>query len=208
MINRVVLRYFAVLGTAIMIVGCVPRLPAPRPVTPVPVPVPEIPIQRKLPEEMTPLSRVQVLTRGGLAVLLLNEFSPGRFPANPDIPIVVDLSGHWARKEVLEAVQMGLMPVFRNHRFLPDQPVTRGEMARVLSGILERGGSAAVPRHISPGLPADLPGDHLSYPAVRRVLEAGVMSLDANGRFSVDQQVSGMEASEYIKEINKLLLKR
>lgn len=208
MINRVVLRYFAVLGTAIMIVGCVPRLPAPRPVTPAPVPVTEIPIQRKLPEEMTPLSSVQVLTRGGLAVLLLKEFSPGRFPANPDIPIVVDLSGHWARKEVLEAVQMGLMPVFRNHRFLPDQPLARGEMARVLSGILETGGSAAVPRHISPELPADLPKDHLSYGAVRRVLEAGVMSLDANGRFSVDQPVSGMEAYEYIKEINKLLLTR
>ncbi|MEK6776106.1 MAG: S-layer homology domain-containing protein [bacterium] len=200
MIDRVVLRYLAGLGAAVIIFGCVPYGPVSGPAVPVPVPVPEIPIQKKLPEEMTPLSRVQVLTRGGLAVLLVNQLPTGRFHENPDIPIVVDLSGHWARKEVLNAVQLGMIPVFRNHRFLPDQAVTRGEMAQVLSGILERGGSAAVPRHISPELPADLPKDHLSYGAVRRVLEAGVMSLDANGRFSVDQPVSGMEASEYIKK--------
>ncbi len=208
MIDRVVLRYLAGLGAAVILFGCVPHGPVSGPAAPVPVPVPEIPIQKKLPEEMTPLSKVQVLTRGGLAALLMNELPTDRFHASPEIPIIVDLEDHWARKEILKTVQLGLMPVFRNHRFLPDQPVSRGDMAQVLSGILKKGGIAEVRRPIPPGRPADLPKDHLSYGTVRRVLEAGVMDLDADGRFSVNQSVSGMEASEYIKEIKKLLLTR
>jgi len=206
--------YLAGVGMAMILFGCVPYGPVSVPAVPAPVPAPakapvqEIPTRQKLPEEMTPLSKVQVLTRGGLAALLVYELPKDSFRARPEIPIMVDLRDHWAREEILKTVQLGLMPVFKNHRFLPDQPVSRGEMAQVLSGMIKKGGISGVRRPIPPNQPSDLPNDHLFYGSVMVVLQAGVMDLDAGGRVSVDQPVSGVEASEYIKKIKRLLLIR
>jgi len=197
------LRNLAGLWTVLIVIGCMPVLPVSGPA--VSPPGPKIPILKKLPEEMTPLSDVKVLTRAGLAVLVIMELPVDVFEVPSRMPVVVDVENHWAREEILSAVRLGLMPVSANHRFLPDRPVTRGEMAQVLAGILNKKGIALVRRPLSPGLPADLPRAHLSFPAVKSVLEAGLMEMDPSGRFFVSGHVSGLQASEYLKEIKRLL---
>jgi len=142
---------------------------------------------------MRPLEGVDPLTRGGLAVLLDREVAECR---GRNGIIVVDLAGHWARQAALRAVTCGWMEVGPGHRFDPDRPVTRGDLARVLARILGVGPWSG----LDPGLPADLPPTHLAYPAVRRVLEAGVMELDAAGRFGVAQTVSALEAQTCIRK--------
>lgn len=196
-------RILAGLWSVLIMIGCVPVSPGPRlPVSPV---EPRVSIPERLPLEMTPLSEVQALNRAGLAVLLIMELPVGAFEARPRMPVVVDVEDHWAREEILSAVRLGLMPVSANHRFFPDRQVTRGGMAEILAGILQAKGIALVRRPLSSGLPADLPADHLSFPAVRSVLEAGLMEMDPDGRFFVSRGVSGLQASEYLNKIKRLL---
>jgi hypothetical protein len=185
------------------VLGCAPQmfLPGSRNL----IPGQKISVPKQLPEEMIPLSEVQVLSRAGLAVLLNMELPVRTFDFPAEMPMVVDVSDHWARNEVLNSVRLGLMPVFSNHRFHPDQPVTRGEVAHVLARVLAMKRVGILRLKISPELPADLPRSHLYYPAVRRVLEAGLMQLDSAGRFSVADDVSGNQALSYLEETRKLL---
>jgi hypothetical protein len=183
--------------------GCASLAPVSGPATPKFSPTISVP--ERLPDEMTPLSDVRVLTRAGLAVLLMAKIPTEQLSIETRLPIVVDVSDHWARKEVLSAVRLGLMTVFANHRFQPDQPVTRGEMAQVLARLVDVRGGVLVRHPVPQGLPADLPGDHLYSPAVVRVLEAGLMELDASGRFSVAAELSGIQGLMYLQEMRKLL---
>jgi hypothetical protein len=191
------------LWVALAVIGCAPQMlgSGSRNL----IPGQKISVPKQLPEEMTPLSEVQVLSRAGLAVLLIMELPVQTFDVRTEMPMVVDISDHWARNEVLISVELGLMPVFSNHRFQPDQPVTRGEMAQVLSKVMAMNRVGLLQYNISSELPADLPRSHLYYPAVRRVLEAGVMELDSAGRFSVADDVSGMQALSYLQETRRLL---
>jgi hypothetical protein len=197
-------RLIAVAGALLVLSGCAGVYPGPEAggttVLQRPVSTPKV-----LPPELKPLTDVKVLTRGGLAALLMVELPLSDFQVHDSFPIVVDVSEHWARKEILTAVQLGLIPVFANHRFQPDLPVSRGEMAQILDNILKTRGLAAMRRPIPDNLPRDLPRGHLAYAAVRRVLEAGVMDVDASGHFAVSDTVSGPEASGFLRKIRSLM---
>ena len=175
------------LGLGLLAGGCLAPLPPP------PAPTQAAAPRRSLPPEMRPLEAVDPLTRAGLAVLLAREAPPCR--RRPGT-IVVDLRGHWARRAALEAVTCGWMEVGPGHRFDPDRPVTRAELARVLARVL---GPGPRRRAVPPQAPADLSPDHLAYAAVRRVLAEGVMELDAAGRFGPARTVSAVEALQSIR---------
>ena len=197
------LTYLIGLCTTLAFLGCLPQRPLLEPE--VTLPGSNLFIPKQLPEEMTPLSDLKVISRGGMAVLLMFELPVKIFPVQQKIPMVVDVANHWARREILSSVRLGLLPVFSNHRFLPDQKVTRGEMAQVLAGILEQKeilfrNSGTAMEH-----PADLPEDHLMYAEVRRVLEADLMELDASGRFYVEKEVTGIQAKGYLERIKRYL---
>ncbi len=179
---------------------------------PVSVPPPEVlprpaqvSIPERWPEELPPVSEIRELTRSGLAVLLVRELPIGGMPVSEDFPVVVDIAEHWARREILSAVQRQLISVPANHRFEPDRPITRGEAAEVLTGILERMNVNREERPSSGRAPTDLPQGHRYYRAVRMVLAAGIMDLDTSGRFHVSQPVSGKEMAASINKINRLL---
>jgi hypothetical protein len=166
----------------------------------------EMTIPKSLPDELTPLSEVKVLSRGGLAFLMMMELPIDFFPLEPKETIVVDISDHWARKEILSAVRLGLMSVFPNHRFDPDQSVTRGEAAQIFYAMLTRQGIAAAVPSPAGETPTDLPEGHLLLPAVRYVLALGIMRLDSSGRFSVSDPLTGPEAQEDLLKIRRILL--
>ncbi len=191
------------LWALILLAGCMRPVSLPPP-EPLPQPV-RVSIPERWPEELPPVSEIRELTRSGLAVLLVRELPIGAIPVSEEFPVVVDIAEHWARREILTAVQRQLIPVPPNHRFEPDRPITRGEAAQVLTGILERLNvqrerPASVNRQ-----PTDLPQGHRYYRAVRAVLVSGLMDLDDSGRFHVSQPVSGGEMASSVHKINRLL---
>ena len=53
-------------------------------------------------------------------------------------PVVVDdVSGHWAEKAIRRCVEKGLMRGYEDGSFQPDKPVTRAELAMVLTRLEE-----------------------------------------------------------------------
>ncbi len=191
------------LWALMMVAGCMRpvSVPPPEPLArPAAVSIPE-----RWPDELPPMSEIRELTRSGLAVLLVRELPIGSIPPSEEFPVMVDIAEHWARREILTAVQRGLIPVPPNHRFEPDRPINRGEAAQVLSGILERMNVRREGPPASVRTPTDLPQGHRYYRTVRTVLAAGLMHLDGSGRFHVSQPVSGTEMAASVNKINQLL---
>lgn len=157
-----------------------------------------------LPPEMTPLEKIQVVTRGGLAVLMLMELPAEPCSGRSGEVIVVDISDHWARKEIISVVRMGWMSSYSGHRFQPDLPVTRGEAARIFAALLaQRGIADAGPLPFGKA-PVDLPKGHLLYPVVRRLLALGIMKLDPDGNFNPLRPLSGLEARVCLRKIRRI----
>ncbi len=159
----------------------------------------------RLPVELTPLNKVDAITRGGLAVLMLMELPADPFPGRLGEVIVVDVSDHWARMEIVNVVRRGWMSSFSGHRFQPDLPVTRGEAARIFAALLEQRGVTDAGQLSAAKVPVDLPGGHQIYPAVRRLLALGIMKLDPLGNFNSSYPVSGLEARSFLRKIRSLL---
>jgi len=159
----------------------------------------------RLPSGMIPGGDAAQLTRAGFAVLLMRELPAQRFSAASDPPIVVDIDGHWGRDWILPVVRLGWMAVFPDHRFRPDLPVTRGEVAQVFDTILRERKVRERSHPLPAGMPADLPREHLRYSAIRRVVEAGVMNLDSAGNFRVSRSMTGVEVRKALRRISFLL---
>ncbi len=204
--RRRCLSRFTLLVLAIMMAlsACVGTYPPPAGPG-VSVPAPRASVPKTLPPELTPLSDVKVLTRGGLAALLAVELPLDSFSEKGVFPIAVDVSDHWARKDILSAVKLGLLSVPANHQFQPDLPATRGDVAQTLHNIMALRGLAPKPLPLAADIPRDLPPGHRAYKTVREILAAGMMHVDSAGRFNLSQPISGSEASACLKKISRLL---
>lgn len=64
---------------------------------------------------------------------------PGRnFPLRKgEIALFDDISGHWSEQDVMLCARRGLMEGYGDGTFRPDEPVKRGELARVLARLAE-----------------------------------------------------------------------
>ena len=120
-----------------------------------------------LPREYIAIETADAITRGQLAAcwacsseLLLAGL------AGDGAAIITDARDHWAYGWMIDVAQAGIMPADVNYRFLPEQVVSRAELARILVSMLRGAGvepaSAALPRF------SDLDPGHLDYPAAVR----------------------------------------
>ncbi len=163
----------------------------------------------KLPPQFQAIARAPRITRGDLAALIglrlrpLLESAPDRASA-----VVTDLRGQWAAPYILAVVRAGVMEPYPNHAFVPGGEVSRLALARAASRVLglveaRHPGIAHEWRAARPRV-ADVPPDHLGYPAVALVVGAGVMSLDDRGAFGPGRAVSGAEAMDVVRRLEGL----
>jgi hypothetical protein len=108
-----------------------------------------------------------------------------------------------ARADVLE--------VYPNHTFQPGAIVSRGDLARASSNVVailaERDPQRARAWHDGRPAFADLPRDHLSYPAAALAVSAGVMRPLDDGTFQLARSVTGAEAIEAVDALEALARK-
>lgn len=50
----------------------------------------------------------------------------------PELPVLTDISGHWAKANIEHLVEMGAISGYPDNTFRPDNPITRAEFATVL----------------------------------------------------------------------------
>ena len=120
--------------------------------------------------------------------------------------VVTDVRGHWAQPWIEATARSGAMEVFSNYTFQPATPLRRADVADVVSRVLtlvSRGSPTVSRWDQTPVDAADVPPEHLAYPAVRRAVAAGVMPL-ADRAFRLLQPVSGAELAAVVARLEAL----
>jgi hypothetical protein len=160
-----------------------------------------------LPPQYQGIGERPQVTRADIAALLGVRLGPVLADA-PQRPVVLtDVRDHWADPWIQAVTRAGAMEVFPNYTFLASAPLRRGDLAdaasRVLGLLTAANPGAATDWERAPVAVSDVTPEHLAYPAVRRVVAAGVMPLH-DGAFELLAPVSGAEAIEVVTRLEAL----
>lgn len=158
----------------------------------------------RLPAQYRGLSSAAAINRGDLAALLAVRVLPAMPALRQKAGVVVtDARTHWAATWILSVTRAGVMDVYPNHTFQPASTVRRVDLAAAVSRVLALLGSDAVKSARRQPV-ADMPADHLSYPAVSAAVASGVIPLLEGGLFRPSRVVTGPEALEAIGRLEAL----
>lgn len=157
---------------------------------------------RKLPEEYQAIPTASQATRAQLAALLVVELDFLEQFQAPGSEIIPDILDNWAQNYIRKVVDLGIMDLYPNRTFQPQQALTRVELAKAASRLLEILEAAGIkPPAYEPVSIPDLPGSNIYYSMVSKALSSGAISLDADGRFHPSRAVSG---AEILSMVNRL----
>lgn len=91
----------------------------------------------KIEEKIKPIRSKVYITRADMAVLL-DAYFGDFFEIEDRPPIITDLYDKWSRHSIIKITGAGLMEVFPDHTFMPDERVTRGKFAQILYRLLNK----------------------------------------------------------------------
>jgi tetratricopeptide (TPR) repeat protein len=155
----------------------------------------------QMPEEYRRIPSSPTITRGDLAALVMSKLTLlSRLPAGP-AKVAIDISGSWARDQIIRALALDILDVYPNHTFQPAAIVRRGDLASVVQRVLDL---AKYPAGAAAN-PTDMTGSNLfRYPA-ERVVGAGLMDLTDAGAFEAWRPVTGQEAVDVLEGLVRLV---
>lgn len=135
------------------------------------------------------------------------EYSSGKGETGNEID---DISGHWAESMIRDFISTGLFEVGPDHKFHPDEPVTRIEFAGAVQRLfyMVTRDKSIFSKYIGEKEShiADMRTDHPFYGAAVLCVERGIMSLDkTTGYFHPNEAVSGPDAVLLIRDIKNAL---
>lgn len=122
-----------------------------------------------------------------------------------------DIENHWAKswiKDVIDAQVPGLTPG-PDHKFSPDEPITRANYAKVMEGIMimATGDEGLATKYIGEASRfPDVRGSHYAYNAIALMVDRGIMSADKmTGEFKLNEKMSGADALLAIRDFQNAL---
>lgn len=138
------------------------------------------------------------ITRSQLALLLVRYF-PQISDGRGSSVIMTDVTDNALLAAIQTVVGNGLMDVRPNRTFQPNVPLMRGEFASALARLITR---LNLPTSSAPPVPlADVGSGNRRYRDIQQVLAHGLMTLDDNGNFNVNGNVSGEEAVRAVRQM-------
>ena len=162
-----------------------------------------------LPAEYRRIPESERLTRGDLSALLGVRFGPLLDSVGTRSAVVVtDTRDHWAAPWIFAVTRAGVMEVYPNHTFQPEETVRRSDLARVVGQLLEliaQRQPAAAQRWQDRREIPDVSATHLSYEAVSASVSSGVLPLFNDGTFQLSRSVTGGEAVAALDRLEKLV---
>jgi tetratricopeptide (TPR) repeat protein len=155
----------------------------------------------QMPEEYRRIPSAPTITRADLAALVMSKVTMlSRLPPGP-AKVAVDISGSWARDQIIRALALDVLDVYPNHTFQPAAVIRRGDLAAAVQRVLDL---AKYPEG-TPANPTDMSANNLTRYAAARVVGAGLMDLTAAGAFEAWRPVSGQEAVDVIEGLVRLV---
>ncbi|RMF07856.1 MAG: hypothetical protein D6762_06760 [Candidatus Neomarinimicrobiota bacterium] len=167
------------------------------------------------------------ITRADLAVLFMEELkvaelferqptaapefmTPTQMQAMKQTVSPVDVGGHWAEVWINDAIKYGVMDVYPDGLFYPDETVTRAGYAMAVQRLLvaATGDHSLETRYIgeSPSRFSDVQSTVPAYNAMALCAERGIMQADVvTGRFNPTGVVSGADALLIIRTLQNSL---
>jgi tetratricopeptide (TPR) repeat protein len=157
------------------------------------------------PPQVAKVPTSENITRGETAGILAVHLADAQgHKESPFTEVLTDISSHWARNGILNAVRKGWMKSRPDHTFGPGQPLTRIGLAEVVYNIFL---SAGVRPRV--GQEAESPEDvgprHPSLQAVLFAVGRGLVDKKEEGKFLPLGPVSGLEAIETLERAKRLL---
>ena len=155
----------------------------------------------QMPEEYRRIPSAATISRADLAALVMSKLTLlARVTAGP-AKVAIDISGSWARDQIIRALALNILDVYPNHTFQPAAVVRRGDLASAVQRVLD---VAKYPPGAAAN-PTDMTGSNLfRYPA-ERVVGAGLMDLTDAGAFEAWRPVSGQEAVDVLEGLVRLV---
>lgn len=130
-------------------------------------------------------------------------------PKAAQMAAATDIAAHWAKNWIEDIMRLGAIEAFPDHKFYPDEKITRANYAKTMEGILIAatsdqtlatkyiGGQSRFP---------DMRSDHFSYNAVALMVDRGIMSADKiTGAFNPEGKISGADALLIIRDFQNAL---
>lgn len=163
---------------------------------------------QSMPEEFQAISSAERVNRAQLAALLVTNLKFLQKYAASHSQIITDTLNHWAHNYIRKVVDLGMIDLFPNRTFQPNRAITKLELARAASRvleILERNEGRTTPASGQQlELIPDISSGHVYYSMIAKALSAGVVSLDADGSFHPGRPVSGAEAMSMVNRLKIL----
>ena len=163
----------------------------------------------RLPPEYRAISNNRQITRAELAAIVGVNLSRLLEDSGQDEAVLItDIRTHWAYRWILVVAESGIMEVFLNHTFQPENVVDRGGLAQVVSRVLTLIASRdpvsgarwqAVREQF-----ADIDSQHLQYRAASMAVAAEVLSVLEDNRFGLTNAVTGLEALAAVEQLERL----
>jgi tetratricopeptide (TPR) repeat protein len=160
-----------------------------------------------MPEEYQNIAQTSEINRAQLAALIFTNLKfLEKYGASNSV-IIVDVFDHWAKNYIQKAVDTGMMEVFPNRTFQPSRWISKIELARAAARILEilqTNEGKKIPVTQNDLSIDDVPDGNIYHDMVMKTLQAGVLSLDTDGRFHMNRPVSGAEAQSVVNRLQVL----
>ncbi len=163
----------------------------------------------RLPPEYRAIPNSLQITRAELASIVGVNLSRFLEASGQDEAVLItDTRAHWAYQWILVVAESGIMEVFLNHTFQPENVVDRGGLAQVVSRVLTLIASRdpvsgarwqAVREQF-----ADIDSQHLQYRAASMAVAAEVLSVLEDNRFGLTNAVTGLEALAAVEQLERL----
>jgi len=164
----------------------------------------------RMPAEYRQIPESPALTRGELAALVGVRFEKLLEGSGPGAAVVVtDTREHWAAPWIFAVTRAGAMDAYPNHTFQPLSIVRRGDLAQVVSQVLNliarRNPAVAASWKKAPPTIGDVGPGNLNYGAISLAVQSGVMPLLEEGTFQISRPVSGAEGVAAMERLEKLM---
>jgi hypothetical protein len=149
------------------------------------------------------------LTRGDLAVLLDQERELLRAPGEGrQIAGAIDLEGRQERAAIERVLQAGLLDVFPDGTFHPEDPVNRTQFAIVVFRILRKAAAAdrvalPMPPEVSPY--PDVPRNHYAYRAIAVATGLRILLTREDRAFGAADALTGADATRALRVLTDIL---
>jgi tetratricopeptide (TPR) repeat protein len=120
-----------------------------------------------------------------------------------------DIGSHWAKNWIEDVIQTGVIDVFPDHTFHPDEKINRANYAMFLQNILATvtGDESIATKYIgTQSRFPDVNATHYAYNAICLTVDRGIMKADTmDGAFHMSKTVSGADALLIIRELQNAL---